>query len=635
MRIENQIVFILLLLALNFITSKCDLILSDNLRQNDTLTLEYRDAAKHFNTEEINAFLYVFSRDEVLPKGYNVQLKKDSLNLNYLNYAGKFIIPNDAVFSLIKLVSGRITDNNHHNYWDFLIYTDDNKPIKGANYRAALSYMGNLSENYKRTPNFSKAISYLEDENKLYPDFLLSRIAELSLKYEIGEIQKSEFEQSVKKLISDFRIDYSREDEVISIVKLLRIIGESKRCDELEAKYASNYPNSKSAIKLEFEKLSTINDFDYFVDRSLLFLRKYKGSEFEERVFLALIQSYFQMGEIDKLLNILRGFTIPDVISFQLADNLLNNKDISLNSSNEDLQASILELITDGIKTLRENPIINQSLTPFENNDLLTSRELDYLILLTDAYKQFNKPDSIKSNMSNIINNYKLEDFNLSQLNKMINLIDNNDNYKYLFDLTTHALMLNNKDTTIVYLNKLLFQKLYPDNIYIIYLDSINNIIKQNELTQLKNRYLSQTINYPSIKTLDDINVSLKVFQGRIILLYAFAFFCDQCWDLFNDIEQLFNEYAENKDVLILPILLWEKDKNEIKQIANFSSKNNLKVPIYYDYLSEVYKNLSISGVPTVAIIGRNGDVNFRIEGIPTEDTIYGKLKKYLNFLLN
>lgn len=627
-----QLVLLIILLSLNFISLKSELILSDNIRQNDTLTIEYRDFLKEFTTEQIIGFIYVFSRDEVLPRGYNVQMNQDSLKQIYV---GKFVIPNDAVFALIKFVSGNTVNNNEHNYWDFLVRTDDNKPIKGANYRAAISYLGNLSENYKRTPNFNKAIKYLEEENKLYPDYLLSIIAKLSLKYELGEIQKTEFEQNVRKLISDFRVDYTNEDEVNSTVKLLRIIGETKRADELEAKFAVNYPNSKTAIKMEFEKLSNINDFDYFVDKSLLFLRKYKGSEYEERVYLGLIQSYFQMGEIDKLINLFRGMVIPDAISFQLAENLLNNKDININLSNQELQTSINELIYNGLNSLRQKQLINPSLTPLENENSINSRELDHLIMLIDFYKKFDKPDSVNYITLNILNKYELNLFNINQLKKIIKLIKNTDNYSYLFDLTTYALLLDNKDSNIINLNKNLFKMIYPNKIYITYLDSLNNIIKQNNLKGIKTIYLSQSIIYPAIKTLDDINVSLKVFQGRIIVIYAFAFFCDQCWDVFNDIEKLFNEYAENKDVLILPVLLWEKDKNEIKQIANFSSKNNLKVPIYYDYLNEVYRNLSITGVPTVAIIGKNGDVNFRIEGIPTEKSIYSILKDYLNYLKN
>jgi peroxiredoxin len=196
-------------------------------------------------------------------------------------------------------------------------------------------------------------------------------------------------------------------------------------------------------------------------------------------------------------------------------------------------------------------------------------------------------------------------------------------------------LIIDNKDVKINNINKNSFIKYNSIEDYNSYIKRINNLSRQKTIDNVRELMIEKFIDLPTIKTLDRTTVSLKMFKGRILVIYSFGYFCEECWDIFADIEKLNKDYSDKTDVMIFPVLLWEKDKKKLKEVQKFIEKNNLNVSIYYDYINSVYKNLSITGVPNISIIGQEGAMNFRIDGIEPGTDIYEQIKTYIEYLKN
>ncbi len=606
------------------------LLSNKTLHRNDTLRLTYQDSNKDYTSDTIYAYIYSFDSHKEIPSGYNALLVKTDSSDD--TFKGAFVIPDKSIFGLIKIGDRFFFDTNDGEFWDFNVVDDNSTVYRNAYYLAGLSYLGAFATNYRRTPDFEKAMKYYQKENMYYPDNLQSIIAELSLNYELGNINEKDYHSQLEHIIASANLDYNNEDEVKVIIKSLRILGKTKEANKLENKYSYNYPNSQIAKDKAFERLAKINDFDDFIDQSILYLKKYNHSEYSEKLYLAIIQSYLQVNKFKQLMDFINNIDAPGQVYYQIAYNLLENKELNVNLTEQNKMDYAKRLLTEAMRHNDKQSFTNVSLTPVEINKLKNLKSIEILFLLAKLYSKEKNNDSLKV----IINKIMIFDRKLFSQEQLYYL----SLYSYKLNIYNISLILsdlyNSLDTNDVKINNIndsSYTKLYNiDN----YRDYHNNLISQfkiSKLKQYKQKYLEKKINFPVIKTLDGVTTTLDIFRGRTLIVYSFGYFCEQCWDLFADIEKLQNKYNNDDELLIFPVLMWNKDKKTFDEIDKFLQKNKLNTTVYYDYLNEVYKNLSITGVPTISIIGPNGFLNFRIEGIKPNMNLYDEIINCLEFL--
>jgi thiol-disulfide isomerase/thioredoxin len=273
---------------------------------------------------------------------------------------------------------------------------------------------------------------------------------------------------------------------------------------------------------------------------------------------------------------------------------------------------------------IKENLTSN---TEFEENIMRNSLRYNSLKSSININKGKNyETDSLQFQI------YELSEFaDQNTIKEMMQLYYNKYDYdKTLFLselLYFNDLFVNNLDT----LNYLSYNKLYPNDKYNNYTDSLYKIKEIQTQVEIKQSMVKKKVEPPTLKTLDGSPLSTKMFQGRVLLFYTFAYWCDECWDMFNYIESLYQKYRENENVLIFPVILWNKEKENINETKNFLEKNKLDVPIYFDLLNETYKNLSITGVPSIIIIDQESNMVSRFDGITNLDETFSKIKYILD----
>jgi len=611
--------------------SKNKLLLSNKtLHRNDTLRLTYQDSNKDFKSDTIFAYIYSFDSHKEIPSGYNALLVKTDTSDD--TFKGVFVIPDNSIFALIKIGDRFFFDTNEGEFWDFIVVDDNSTVYRNAYYRAGLSYMGAFATNYRRTPDFYKAINYYQKENMYYPDNLQSIIAELSLNYELGNISEKDYHSQLEDILASTNLNYNNEDEVKVIIKSLRILGKSKDANKLENKYSYHYPNSQIAKDKAFEKLAKINDFNDFIDQSILFLKQYNDSQYSEKLYLAIIQSYLQVNKFKQLMDFLNNVDAPGQVYYQIAYNLLENKELKLSLSKQERLNYAKQLLTKALQHIDKQTYINVALTPVEKNKLKDLKSIESLFLLSKLYWKEKDNDSLK----NIIKKMMLFDkklFSREQLYYLSLYSYNTNIYKLSLILSKLYISLDTNNIKINNINKSSYNKLYNIDNYGNYHNKLISQFKISKLRLYKQKYLEKKIDFPVVKTLDGVTTSLDIFRGRTLIVYSFGYFCDQCWDLFADIEKLQKKYNDDAELIIFPVLMWNKDKKTFDEIDKFLQKNKLNTTVYYDYLNEVYKNLTITGVPTISIIGPNGFLNFRIEGIKPNMNLYDEIINCLEFL--
>jgi thiol-disulfide isomerase/thioredoxin len=601
-----------------------------NYVQNEKIEVSYFDTQSWFKDKGPLLYIYTFTGGSITPFCFNVNSLKSADGV----YQYSFNIPSDALFIIFKVGRKTKYDVNSGELWDLIIRSSDSLDLKDANYLAGLSYLTGTNNYGNRIPDFKKVKKYFQKELELYKSNLKAEIALLSFRYEIGEVDKPDFEEDLQSILSTSRISSDNESEITVILKALRLLGKTERAEEIESKFAAYNPKSKIAIEIEYEKLSKIGDFESFLNRSLNFIRKYPESEYHEKILLAVIQSYVQVNKIPELVNVFIGNDFKNSeVYYQLTDNLLHNEKFKIGLSDSDRIALAERLLEMGYShslniRIKDNLTSN---TEFEENIMRNSLRYNSLKSNININKgKNNETDSLQLQI------YELSEFaDQNTIKEMLQLYYNKYDYvKTLFLselLYFNDLFVNNLDT----LNYLSYNKLYTNDKYNNYTDSLYKIKEIQTQVEIKQSMVKKKVEPPTLKTLDGSPLSTKMFQGRVLLFYTFAYWCDECWDMFNYIESLYQKYRENENVLIFPVILWNKEKENINETKNFLEKNKLDVPIYFDLLNETYKNLSITGVPSIIIIDQESNMVSRFDGITNLDETFSKIKYILDYNLN
>jgi thiol-disulfide isomerase/thioredoxin len=165
--------------------------------------------------------------------------------------------------------------------------------------------------------------------------------------------------------------------------------------------------------------------------------------------------------------------------------------------------------------------------------------------------------------------------------------------------------------------------------IIFIYLITIN-FSYALEKPDLKNLVLIK-----SLKTYEDVifkdinqkNVNLDDFKGKLIILNFWATWCAPCKEEMPSLDDL-QSNAKLSNLKIFPINIGQED---ISKSEFFFKELNIKnLNIYFDGPITLAKKFSLRGIPTTILFNKKGEEFARIIG-----SIDFKDKKFINWLKN
>lgn len=114
----------------------------------------------------------------------------------------------------------------------------------------------------------------------------------------------------------------------------------------------------------------------------------------------------------------------------------------------------------------------------------------------------------------------------------------------------------------------------------------------------------------------------LSNYKGKVVFLNFWATWCPPCKEEMPTIEELYKEFGENKnDVIILGITnpVTEENPNgqdkNIDEIKYFLQENNYSFPTVFDKTGIYFDNFKIRAFPTTYIIGKDGEIKTAIPG--------------------
>ena len=131
------------------------------------------------------------------------------------------------------------------------------------------------------------------------------------------------------------------------------------------------------------------------------------------------------------------------------------------------------------------------------------------------------------------------------------------------------------------------------------------------------------TDQYGNVHTLSD-------YKGKVVFINFWTTWCPPCKDELPFIEEIYKEFNENKeDVIILGIANpkseeyeYYQDNKKTEEIKEFLKDNNLSYPVLFDESGEVFWKYQIQAFPSTFMINKDGEVYGYVTGGLTKDNM-------------
>lgn len=122
----------------------------------------------------------------------------------------------------------------------------------------------------------------------------------------------------------------------------------------------------------------------------------------------------------------------------------------------------------------------------------------------------------------------------------------------------------------------------------------------------------------------------LSDYKGKVVFLNFWATWCPPCRGELPHIEEIYKEYKNNSENVIIlgitaPNLANEGSK---KEITDFISKQGYTVPVMFDETGEIMDEYNIEAFPTTFIIDKDGNVYKYVAGAMEKDEMKTLINK-------
>lgn len=526
-------------------------------------------------------------------------------------WTASWTIPEYANFASFYFDSGSETDKNEDGHHYEMMVFKNNKPVKGAYIRRAVT----LGERYNDEEKIeSLQIRNYEKELEYYPDDFLTRVRLLNTTQEDGEDK----EELISLIEEHYRQNPQSNELVSEATSAYRMIGEEEKSDSLRSAFIENNPESKMAINDLYGK---VRDMEHSSEK-LDLLRKLENHISSQSRLHSVYQMLFDYYEKEDNTEKMKKYAdkIADTNYAWKARTYGNFAEIFADNGNIDWALDYAQKALDAVEDEPVGPMYY-----FE--------EHGYIEGYTDSSVKENRRKTHRSNALAVLGYVQLKKGNLEEaeetLDEATTLADNNiDALKYkasLFMKTDRP-----REAFDIYW-KILMEKPTDEEAreklkesYVAYNQSDTGFSQKTEALDKawreqmiekfeEERLDKETPSLAGIVDLEGDTLDTAMLNGKVVVIDFWATWCGPCISAFPYLQNVYEKFEDNPHVEF--IVLNSAWSNDIEDAKEWEQENDYTFPLYFDEDSKITDAFGVRGIPTTFVLGPKGNIQFKKVG--------------------
>ena len=126
----------------------------------------------------------------------------------------------------------------------------------------------------------------------------------------------------------------------------------------------------------------------------------------------------------------------------------------------------------------------------------------------------------------------------------------------------------------------------------------------------------------------------LSSYKGKVIFLNAWATWCGPCRSELPEIEKLYNNYKDSKDVVVFTATFPGKSgEGDVSSIKSFMKSMGYTYPVLFDTSGKLLYTLGISAFPTTYVFDKKGNLLRYFPGAMNLENMEKSIEEALNSL--
>jgi thiol-disulfide isomerase/thioredoxin len=560
---------------------------------------------------------------------------------------GSFIVPDSTEAFALRFKSGDSIDINKGNGYVFTVYKDG-KPMPGgyaaaSDFHNAMGITGAGGYELGLKPNADTALSYLQNEFKLYPDSKAKW--NMLYLYDLVVAKKDSAQAAIDQAFRDSLKDKTTSEATLTKFRYFyQLLHQPQRYNPITKIITKRYPDGQLATTQQlapFYKLQDPDSMAMMLEKYLPALKKNStpDNDLLSMVYTQLAVAYAKQKNYDQFKQAADKVTNNINLAFSLNniawENAQKAKDVSFDDT---LSMSSLDMMQQQL----DSPSVNKPtyITTAEWKNIL---QQDYS-MFADTY-------------GFILSKEGKNDEALAYQEKVIDLTkgadpDEDTRYvQYLLTagkadsaMTAAAGFIKNGESSgdmLKFLKQAYIKKTGSDKNFEAYADTLQAAATAKMKTDLAKQMIDQPEKPFSLTDLKGNTVTLDNLKGKVVVVDFWATWCSPCKASFPGMQETINKFKNNPDVVFLFVDTWEQTTPEVrqKQVADFIKDNKYTFHVLLDKPEpndstqfQVVNAYGVKGIPTKFIIDPNGNIRFMKVGY---DGSTDGLVKELSLMIN
>ncbi|HPI73304.1 MAG TPA: redoxin domain-containing protein [bacterium] len=590
----------------------------------ETVTVYYQPAAKGAKLQNAGAITahILIGYEKEQPRLLELAMQKaDKL------WKAEFTLPGEKPLLLLyRFAAGEKIDDRGGNSWHSLVYADG-KPVKGSHLTLATLLRQQEYVHFKIAGTPEQSRKELDKELEAYPNNAQanSLLWRLQLREKPGDSTKSAIRAALETVYEANKHD---EDAVATLLNWFAQTDQAARAESIRNEWMTKNPKGKLAVYQAMIKMGQQGDpGQRIAEIEQLLANDALSEEDRESLQGLLIEEYARIDRIDQAAAFLAKMDKPNA-------HLYNALAWPLIENGRHLPQAV-ELAKTGVELARRTGSDNKpsylSQADWENvqKNALAS------ILDTYGLGLFKTGKTAEAEAA-YAEAYAVNQGDSPDINaRLVESYVKNGKYDQAIEVAEACLSAAKADINLIQHFKTAWIKKNGSAAgFEAQLKKLQDLGKKQAFTKLAETRINKPAPDFTLPALNGGMVTLSEQKGKVVVVDFWATWCGPCKMSFPFLQQVYERYQKNPNVLILALNTWEREQGPQREqlVRRFINENNYTFQVLFD--ANYVEKFGVTGIPTKFIIDKHGQIAFQSIGFNGGEEMIQEMTAEIDLLL-